>query len=94
MREEFKIIGTYDGRTPSNKDGYFMFYVQTTKSKKSNPDGLKAISIPFQGNIKVADKLKEVSNGDIITVFFDITTKNGKDIIYVNLLAFDIEKTI
>ena len=92
MIDGYIMTGTYEGRTPTNQNGYFMFHIQTTKPKKSAEDGIKPISVPFQGNRKVAEKLETVEDGDIINVFIEITTKKGHDITYVNLLACDISE--
>lgn len=91
----FNIIGviTYVGE--KNSDGFFIFHITTTKEKKTNVDGIKEITIPFQGLSNMYNKVKSFSDGDIVVVQFDITSKIAKkgEILYVNLLAISIDES-
>lgn len=90
--DAFNIVGviTYVGE--QNKEGFFMFHLTTMKEKKTGVDGVKEITIPFQGISRLRAKLSNFLNGIIVSVSFDLTTKTAKhgEAIYVNLLALDV----
>jgi hypothetical protein len=89
----FNIIGVITYIGDKNKDGFFIFHITTTKEKKTNIDGVKEITIPFQGLSNMYNKVKSFGIGEIVVVQFDITSKIAKqgEILYVNLLAINID---